>query len=996
MNSAISYFLLSLIKKVSLPLVIVTDDEEKAGSIAENFYSLQGFFSANNKKEILFFSPVEQERILSLYKLASQSFPLIIITKDSLLQEIYPQQKFLSLCRSLEVGEELGYSLLLEILYRNGFNRVENVAEPGEFSVRGEIVDFWTPQEENPHRLAFDRDVVEKITVFDPFTQRSINPIDKVNLIPVNAGAGGHLDSYLPADTSFYLIDIEELPGFYQSFSIAGSWGKDNYRFEAVLGWNNNFLAFVKNLRSWTEDGFRCIIFCHNQGEKERLSELLSENAAEAKEISFALGDIDSSFIFLEERLVVVASDDIFNRHRVRRYWPKFKGGGSIESLEELSVRDYVVHERYGIARYLGLERIKVDGKPGDFLTLEFKGGDRLYVPVTDFRLVQKYLGPEGHIPKLSALDISQWERTKARVRQAIEAMAKELLHTQALRQERPGFVYPSDSHYEQEFAESFLYEETPDQAKAIAEVKSDLQSPRPMDRLVCGDVGYGKTEVAMRAALKTVLAGRQVVMLVPTTILAEQHYQNFRERFAEYPVVVEMLSRFKSKKETKKILTDLTAGTVDIIIGTHRLLQSDVRLRDLGLVIIDEEHRFGVAQKEKLKKLRATVDVLILTATPIPRTLSMGLGGIREMSVIETPPIGRLPIATWVGPYEEKIVKNAILAEVYRGGQVFYVHNRIETILSRLAQLKKLLPEVRFAVIHGQLPAKQIEETMEKFLHNDYDVLLATTIIESGLDIPQVNTLLIDEAEDFGLAQLYQLRGRIGRGRRRAYCYLFYSAGQSLSEEARKRLKALQEFASLGSGFRLALRDLEIRGAGNILGAQQHGFMAEIGYDLYYRLLAQEIKTMKGEKAEETVEPEIALNVAAYWPEEYITASSSRILFYKKLLSVKNTTELEDIKTELSDRYGPLPDVARDLFSIGEIRLLAQKLKIEKIEESNGHLFLVFSPAAVLSEEIILKLPRVYPTLKFIPGEKFQLSLALPAEEKMLDFVKNFLSNLR
>ncbi|MFH1259203.1 MAG: transcription-repair coupling factor [Elusimicrobiota bacterium] len=995
MNSAGSYFLLSLIQQAAWPVVVAAGDEEKAWDLAENFSSLQEYFYPQSKKEVLFFPSIEQEQIVVLDKLARQTVPLIFIAKDLLEQEVYGKEDFIRRSLTLQNGEKKGYSRLFDALQNGEMERVESVVEPGEFSLRGEVVDFWSVQEENPCRLTFNGEEIEKIALFDPLTQRSLNPMEKVTLLPAKNGQGGSFASYLPKDSRFYLFDSEELPPAYRHFAIFGSWGGDSYRYQSVLGWNNNFAAFVRDLQEWSEAGFRRIIFVHNLGEKERLQELLAEESISLDELTITLGNLDSSFISVEEKLIVLASDDIFNRHRVRRYWPKFKGGGSIESLQELAEGDYVVHERYGISRYLGLERIKTENKAGDYLTLEFKGGDRLYVPVTDFRLAQKYLGPHGHNPQLSSLDVAQWERTKSRVKKAVQEMAEELLRVEALRQSQAGFGFSPDNHYEQEFSNSFLYEETPDQARAIAEVKKDMQSPKPMDRLVCGDVGYGKTEVAMRAAFKCVLSGKQAALLVPTTLLAEQHYQNFRERYAEYPVTIKMLSRFIGKSEQKEIIDQLSKGTVDIVIGTHQLLQPKISFHDLGLVIIDEEHRFGVAQKEKLKKFRATVDLLSLTATPIPRTLSMSLGGIKDMSVIETPPVGRLPIATWVGEDDEKIIRNAVRAEIYRGGQVFYVHNRIETIHTRLSRLESIIPQARFAVIHGQLPAKQIEEVMENFLHKKYDVLVSTTIIESGLDIQQVNTLLVDEAENFGLAQLYQLRGRIGRGQRRAYCYLFYTSAQSLTPEARKRLKALQEFASLGSGFRLALRDLEIRGTGNILGAQQHGFMSEIGYELYCRLLAEEIRQLKGEKIDQIIEPEISLDLEAYWPVEYIPAPAARIAFYKRLLSVKNIFELTDLKKELDERFGKLPGPAQTLFEIGEIRLWIKELKIAEIKQIKEQLAVVFSDEVSLPAEIIVQLPKIYPSLKFIPGDKFQLTLNFPDRENLLPFIKNFLSKL-
>ena len=592
--------------------------------------------------------------------------------------------------------------------------------------------------------------------------------------------------------------------------------------------------------------------------------------------------------------------------------------------IAEIAAGDYVVHENFGIGRYRGLEKMSFKrGVESEFLHLEYKGGDRLYVPIQDFRLVQKFAGAEGKRPPLNTLDRASWERTKEKVRKEVADLARELLKTAAA---RDAFRRPAGSqeYLMKEFEDAFPYEETPDQKAAIQKVLADLESPRLMDHLVCGDVGYGKTEIAMRAAFRAVLDGKQVAVLVPTTILAEQHFKNFSDRFAAFPVKIGMLSRFQDKEHQAIALESAAKGAVDILVGTHRLIQKDVSFKNLGLVIIDEEHRFGVKQKESLKKLKLNADFLALSATPIPRTLSLAMGGIRNISVVESPPEGRLPIDTRVGLFDEGLLKEAVERELARGGQIFYVHNRILSIHTRKAFLEKLFPDIRIGIAHGQMSAEALESAMWNFLHRKWDILLSTTIIESGLDIPNVNTLIVEDTDEFGLAQLYQLRGRVGRQRQKAYCLLFFSDWAKLSEDARKRLTAIQEFSALGSGMKLALRDMEIRGTGNLLGPEQHGWIAAVGLDLYCQLLSEEAEKVKrGEDFDEKdlspedIPPEIELEVSALIPESYVEPPGERIGLYKKMLSARSQEDLEKIRAEMQDRFGAIPQQAEDLLKV-------------------------------------------------------------------------------
>jgi transcription-repair coupling factor (superfamily II helicase) len=673
---------------------------------------------------------------------------------------------------------------------------------------------------------------------------------------------------------------------------------------------------------------------------------------------------------------------------------PRFDGGaGALASPLDIKAGDFLVHEKHGIGRYQRLQSLKVGKDTSEYLNIEYKGGDRIYVPIFELQQVQKYMGAEGRRPALSSLDTASWEKLKSKVKEDVAKLAAELLKKAARRAAKLGHAFPPAAHLEKEFAESFVYELTEDQKKTWQEVEADMMAPKAMDRLVCGDVGFGKTEIAMRAALKCALAGKQVAFLCPTTILAEQHARNFTERFADYPVTVSFVSRFQTKLEQKEILKQIASGGVDVIIGTHRLLSSDVVFKNVGLVIIDEEHRFGVRQKSKLLAFRETVDVLSLTATPIPRTLSASLGGIKDLSVIETAPEGRLPISTRVGVFDEDVMVKAVQAEFDRGGQVFYVHNRVKTLLARKKWLETVLPGVRIGMVHGQMKENELEEAMHGFLHRKIDLLLATTIIESGLDIPSVNTLIVEEAEELGLAQLYQLRGRVGRSRTRASCYLFYSLG-GMTADAKRRLEALREFTALGSGFRLAMRDMEIRGAGNLLGPQQHGNMAAVGIETYSRLLNEEIHRQKSGVIDEDVPQEMVLEVSltAFLPDDYLPSESERVQMYKRILAA-NEALLTKLKEELIDRCGPLPSPAKTLFDAAHLRLLAQAKGIVEIHQETDDVVFYFRPRYELPENSFQRLLAENDKLwRFIPGPPVGVRVFQEDGEGPLDTIGRFL----
>lgn len=699
---------------------------------------------------------------------------------------------------------------------------------------------------------------------------------------------------------------------------------------------SGNYQTVINQMKIWVGGGTRIHLFCETPQQAKRVSEILAERELLPPDINISVGTISEGFLNESLNLVVISEDELFGSRQHRRpvRHRASTDGTPILSLIDLKVGDYVVHVSHGIAVYDGIRRLAIDGKSQDFLILRYSADDILYVPTYQVDLVQKYIGSKdnNYKPRVDRLGGAAWHRRKGRVKESIEQMAGELLKLYAARQARKGYSFPAEVPWQTEFETLFPYQETDDQHQAIEDVKADMENERPMDRLVCGDVGYGKTEVALRATFKAVMSEKQVAILVPTTILALQHYDTFEKRFQDFPVHIEMLNRFRTPKEIKQIKKGLADGTIDIVIGTHSLLSKTVDFDNLGLLIVDEEHRFGVKHKEKIKQFKETVDVLTLTATPIPRTLHMSLVGIRDFSVINTPPADRLPIQTHVMPYDSDVIREAINTELGRGGQVFFVHNRVQDIQSIALAIQQLVPDARVAVAHGQIPERELETIMLEFVRHKHDILVCTMIIESGLDIPNVNTILINRADALGLAQLYQLRGRVGRATAQAYGYLFYPQDRAITEGAQKRLRVIEEFTDLGSGFKIALRDLEIRGAGNILGAEQHGHIVTVGYELYCKLLEEAVMTLKGEKVEETVETRINLPVEAYLPDDYVPDSRQKVSIYKKIAGVKDREALDELREELKDRYGTIPEPAEMLLEVANIKQLSQQLGIAAI----------------------------------------------------------------
>ncbi len=975
------------------------------------------------------------------------ALPFLMASIESLEKNLPSLDAFKKSHFKLHLGDRKNRDEFLSRLSQMGYNRVDTVEQIGEMAVRGEVMDVWSPGWDGPVRILWPFNQIESIRKIDMSTQRSSDALDDVFVRPANLLEIGSFQSRnCPPSAEKLAPSSREIENqnLFHSDNLFDYLGPDGTLFESNLpndvniewtgkkiiktdlgqtdqeetylsppafgsaGAPGHYDIFAKAVKEWIDKNWHVIVFCHNPGEQERLEEILLEQDRslvpyfENKRIDFPIGFLVRGFLSPDDKIAVLSNGEIFGRYKRRFRLPKFTGGKAFSEIRELSKGDYVVHERFGIGRYMTLERVEAAGMEADYLRLEYKGGDRVFVPLFEFKQVQKFIGTEGKKPKLSSLDTAAWEKTKKDVQKSVEEIAQELLNRAAKRASLPGHSFSSDSHMEHEFNSSFLYELTPDQAKAIDDTRQDMMRPTPMDRLVCGDVGYGKTEVAMRAAFKAVCAGKQVAVLVPTTILAEQHGRNFKERFADYPVSIAVLSRFNPPDANKRIVKDMRRGVIDIAIGTHRLLSADIAFKNLGLIIIDEEHRFGVKQKERITAYRDTVDVLALSATPIPRTLGASLGGIKSLSIIETPPEGRLPISTHVGPYDEKIIMAAVEQEIRRNGQVFYVHNRVGTIEDCGKRLTQTLSEhglhPKITVAHGKMTGPQLEKTMWDFHHKKFDILLSTTIIESGLDIPSVNTLIVEEAEDFGLAQLYQLRGRVGRERQKAYCFLFYSIEAALTQEAQKRLTALKEFASLGSGFKLALRDLEIRGAGNLLGPQQHGFVNAIGLDLYGQLLSEEITRQKGESLPEKSHlPEVSLElpVSAYIPEDYLPSESERIVFYKRLLDA-SSFELNSLREELHDRCGILPEPAERLFDVAKLRNMARQKKVTHLSLVQNGLEIRFHPDTTFAPDQLNLLTATHAQgFSFLPGPPFGMRIENPPQDDLINWTRRFLSTL-
>jgi transcription-repair coupling factor (superfamily II helicase) len=821
--------------------------------------------------------------------------------------------------------------------------------------------------------------------LFVPATQLFLPPLE----VEAGINRGVRID--------FSALEVFHLDNRVQQFRVRTE-GNGDLRID-LQGDEGGLRQLADRLKRWQQQNCRTLLVCHTRAQAERLADLLEPyglllnrepDSVFAWPISgrveLILGDLSAGFRLPDEALVLVTEEELFGRRVRRRSVSEARTKALLSSLAELKSGDYIVHVDHGIGLYHGLQHLVLNGIAGDFLNLEYAGGDKLYLPIDRIEKVQKYVGGEGHQPRLDKMGGSGWEKQKLKARAAVEELARDLLQIYARREMATGFSYSPPDRMFREFEAAFPYEETPDQLAAIQDVLADMLGDKPMDRLICGDVGYGKTEVAIRTAFKAVLDGRQVAVLVPTTVLARQHYETFSERFRPFPVVVDMVSRFRSPAEQKAILEQTATGRVDILIGTHRLLQRDVRFKNLGLIVIDEEQRFGVTHKERLKKLRAEVDILTLTATPIPRTLHLSMMGLRDLSVIETPPVDRLAIRTYVTRFDEELIREAILRELRRGGQVFFVHNRVQNIEAMADYLRTIVPEAKVAVGHGQLGEKTLEQVMIDFIEGRSNVLVCSTIIESGLDIPRANTIIVNRADCFGLAQLYQLRGRVGRSSQRAYAYLLIPGEGGLTKTARERLRVLQELTELGTGFRIASHDLELRGAGDLLGGRQAGQMAAIGFEMYTDLLQETIEELQGRQHQDKVDPEIRLGLSAFLPDKYVPDPSQRLVLYKRMAAAEEELTLYEIADELRDRYGALPAPAELLLHLMRFRVLLKQLRIEAAEYDGRRLTCSFHPQTTVAPEALLVLLQRDPArYQFSADYKLSIQLGKHSDHELL-----------
>ncbi len=884
--------------------------------------------------------------------------PLVVVATPTAIDVPLPSPtEFREATLRFTTGDSLDRELLIEALEKAGYERTDTVVEVGQWSVRGGIVDVFSPAQTAPARLEFFGDEIESIRLFDPTSQRSQATLDELLVLPLHedgasAETGRGLLDYLPPTAAVVVDspklldatdeDAPERPPLGQRLAgrqrlelelVEGATGPAGLTLDtrSVTQHAGKFTQLAEEIAGWRREGFTVRLAAADDRQADHVQQILREHGVEAiraasidapEGLAIVVGECSSGFSIPALGLILVTETEMFGARRRTLRRPKYQRGSPISAFTDLEVGDLVVHEDHGIGKYLGLKTMAV--------------GDR----------DSKYMGGDSTAARLDRLGGASWQRVKDSVRAALREMAEELLRLYAKRTVADGHRFSTDTPWQREFEAAFRFEETTDQLRAIEEAKRDMEGERPMDRLIAGDVGYGKTEVALRAAFKAVADGTQVAVLVPTTVLAQQHWSTFVDRFTPFPAKVELLSRFRSPAEQKAVVEGLRLGTVDVVIGTHRLLSKDGEFKNLRLLVVDEEHRFGVAHKERLKQFRAAVDVMTLTATPIPRTLYMSLSGVRDMSVIETPPLDRLPVDTVLRRFSKAVIKEAVERELRRGGQVFFVHNRVQSLPSMARLVQELVPDARIVMAHGQMRERELEATMVKFVSGQADVLVSTAIIESGLDIPASNTIIVNRADRFGLAQLYQLRGRVGRERQQAYCYLLVPADGRVDEQAQRRLRVLQELTELGSGFKLALRDLEIRGAGNLLGAEQHGHIAAVGFDLYSKLLAEAVAELKGEPATVTVEPVISVNTEGFLPEDYVPEVNQRLAFYKRLAGASGDDAVAELRAELADRFGPPPPEVEQLLDIVRIRGAARNLGIERIEAGSGRALLTFAPS--------------------------------------------------
>jgi len=1057
---------------------------------------------------------IQEQRAHALWSIATGGANLVVTPIKAAAMCMRTAEYYAGLARTLRRSETMDPDSLVEHLNIVGYTKADVVEMPGEYALRGGILDVFPPEAERPARIEFFGDEIESIRSFDAGTQRSLAARDEVTLLPLSenpvsaeiltaihsrlsgkrvqgsreiientmselgvgvfpgwefyapvAGAQASIFDLLPRaaviydeeelvraeldrwweqvesvhersgvgnlvrPTDLYLEpgalteQIASLPGgSLEHLGLTASDGAGTevqVQSQPTRRFHGALPEAIEDARKLATEGQRVVFAAGNTGDLERMAEVFSEyglpyrlgtrqkSAGDMSDESYLIGDLSvatlvKAFIpegvaLPESQIVIFGTLDLFDDSELVSHAPRqrSKSANFLSDFRDLAVGDYVVHVEHGIGQYLGLKEITQDEATAEFMVLEYAEGAKLYVPLTRLDLIQKYRSAEGARPALAHLGTQQWAKTKARVKKAMKDMAEELVKLYAARRMAHGHSYPSDTQWQKEFEDAFEHNETDDQAQAIEDVKADMQSTQPMDRLLCGDVGYGKTEVAMRAAFKAASDNKQVVVLAPTTVLAFQHFETFKKRFSAFPLTIEMLSRFRSPKQQKEILEKVEAGKVDILIGTHRVLSKDIKFQDLGLVIVDEEQRFGVRHKERLKQLRKEVDVLTLSATPIPRTLHMAVVGLRDMSVIETPPRDRIAIQTVVANFDEKLIRSAIEHELEREGQAYFVHNRVESIYEIAAKLQELVPKARVLVGHGQMSESELERVMLKFIRHEADVLVATTIIENGLDIPLCNTIIVNRADRHGLSELYQLRGRVGRSNRRAYAYLLIPAEAELTPIARRRLAALKEFSDLGAGFKIAALDLELRGAGNLLGGEQSGHIDAVGFELYTSMLDRTVRELKGEELPREIDTQLNLGLNIKIPDEYISEENQRLRMYKRIAGVSDEKQLKDVAAELADRYGPPPVPVQNLLDYASVKLLCQRAGVAGIDRKREQISIRFTPDASIDPGKLAQFVAGQKGAQFTPAGILKFSLSQVKAEDVLERLKDVLGRL-
>lgn len=1084
--------------------VIVTFSALKAKEIYDDIKGFTDDVVMYPSKDFIFFSAdvhgnlILQQRLEFIEKIVEDKPFTVIVTADAFMDKIQPLDKIKDNYLEISEGSVIEQDALKKKLVKMGYEAVEQVDSPGQFAIRGSIIDIYTLTDEVPYRIDFWDDEVDIIKSFEIENQRSIENLESIKIYPateyffteeeIKAGLdkiklelnktvekfrkkfkteeahrlkttveefitnmeinpfGVSIDSYVNyfSDSLTSLLEYFDNPIFFidepkrvleqlnavngefkdsmtnrleKGYVLPGQtdvlWNKERITdkinsytkvvFTAIAQkvsvfdtedfvevdarnispYNNKFEMLVEDLKRYKKQKYSVLLVTTSATRGQRLAEDLRDFGISAfyekddtrevnpGEVMIISGRLRKGFTYPMVKFVAISDTDIFGERKKKRRKKHGYSGSNISSFSDLNIGDYVVHENHGLGIYRGIEKVEVDHVVKDYIKIEYAGGSNLYILATQLDMIQKYADSEAKKPKLNRLGGQEWNKTKSKVKKAVVEIAKELVELYAIRQNGQGYAFSPDTEWQKEFEEMFPFEETDDQLNAINEVKKDMESTKIMDRLICGDVGFGKTEIAIRAAFKAIQDNKQVAYLVPTTVLAQQHYKTFKQRFKDFPVRVEMLSRFRTKSNIDQNIRDLKKGYVDIVIGTHRLLSKDVKFKDLGLLIIDEEQRFGVKHKEQIKELKNNVDVITLTATPIPRTLHMSLIGIRDMCVMEEPPQDRMPIQTFVMEYNEEIARDAINRELARGGQVYFVHNRVQDIADMAASVQNMVPDANVAFAHGQMSERQLEEIMYDFVNGDIDVLVSTTIIETGLDIPNANTIIIHDAERMGLSQLYQLRGRVGRSNRMAYAFLMYSRNKMLTEVAEKRLGAIRDFTELGSGVKIAMRDLEIRGTGNLLGAQQSGHLEAVGYDLYCKMLNQAIEVLKGETPEEDFETKIDLMCDAFVPASYIKNETLKMDIYKRIAGIETNEEYEDMQDELIDRFGDIPSQVENLLQVVLLKAAAHKVYITEISGTKDKMKIMMWNQAKIDVERIPILVREYKgRLKFVTGD--------------------------